>query len=122
MLLGEQVSDINRTLIFNMTSNEDLMKFLQQMETKRVEDKRIMEEVRQKERQEDKEELIGIINNVFSDKVKETVAPLIERTEKVESEQQILSEKLNSLVEDMKLVKKRLDTDQQSSVKNDSSA
>ena len=105
-----------------MTSNEDLMKFLQQMETKRVEDKRIMEEVRQKERQEDKEELIGIINNVFSDKVKETVAPLIERTEKVESEQQILSEKLNSLVEDMKLVKKRLDTDQQSSVKNDSSA
>ena len=34
-----------------MTSNEDLLKFLQQMEDKRLEDKRIMEEVRKSERE-----------------------------------------------------------------------
>ena len=78
------------------------------MEQKRAEDRLDMEEARKQERKEDKEELVGVINTLFTEKVKESLAPIVDRTDKVESEQQKLSDRLDSLMEDMKKVKQHL--------------
>ena len=58
-----------------MTSNDDLMKFLQTIEEKRAKereaDKKEMRDMRIREREEDRDEMRKMINSSIGEKVKE---------------------------------------------------
>ena len=68
-----------------MTSNEDLMTFLKNMEEKRAkereDDKKEWREIREKERKEDREEVMKVIDKCIEEKITDVVGPLEEKTD-----------------------------------------
>ena len=94
-----------------MTSNEDLMGFLLKIEDKRAKEREELEDIRKKERQEDKEEMVKLVNSCLGEKVAEAIAPFIEKTENVEKVQVEMREQVNLLMEQMKSVNEKLDSD-----------
>jgi hypothetical protein len=68
-----------------MTSNDDLMGFLLKMKEKRAidreADRQELQDIRVKERKEDKEEMIKVINICIGEKLSEAIAPFKDKTE-----------------------------------------
>ena len=91
-----------------MTSNEDLMGFLQKMEEKRTKEQEELAEMRKKERQEDREEMVKLMDNCLGEKVLEAMAPFKERTEKVEKVQLEMKEQVSLLMDEMRSVNEKL--------------
>ena len=91
-----------------MTSNDDLMGFLLKMEEKRAADKEEQAEIRKKEREEDRDEMMKLMDNCVGEKILAAVGPLGERTEKVETAQLEMKDQVNMLMEEMKAVKENL--------------
>ena len=87
-----------------MASNDDLMRFLKQMEEKREKEKEEMAETRRKERQEDRAEMIKLMENCIGEKVNEQIEPYKKRTERVEEGQSEIKEQVELLREQMKSV------------------
>ena len=87
-----------------MASNDDLMRFLKQMEEKREKEKEEMAEIRRKERQEDRAEMIKLMENCIGEKVNEQIEPYKKRTERVEEGQSEIKEQMELLREQMKSV------------------
>ena len=92
-----------------MTSNEDLMEFLRKMEEKRAVD-READRQELKERQEDKEEIIKVIDECLGEKVAEATAPIREQTEAVVKAQSQMKEQVELLMGEMKAVKEKLNS------------
>ena len=67
-----------------MASNDDLMISLKLMDEKREKDKEKMAEARKKERQEDKEEMLKLMEGCTWEKVGERMEPYKEITERLE--------------------------------------
>ena len=84
------------------------MGFLMKMEDKRAKENEEQAEIRKRERQEDREEMLKLMDNCLGDKVVEAIAPFKERTEKVEKEQLVMKEQVNMLLDEMKSVKEKL--------------
>ena len=84
------------------------MGFLLKMEDKRTKEKEELAEIRKTERKEDREEMIKLMDNCLGEKVEEAIAPFKERTEKVEKEQLEMKDQVNMILDEMKLVKERL--------------
>ena len=95
-----------------MTSNDDLMKYLQSMEEKRAKereaDRKEMKEMRIREREEDMDEIKKIINSSIGEKVKEAVAPFEEKTETVVKVQDEMKQQMNSFMNQMKDLQERV--------------
>ena len=70
-----------------MTSNEDLMTFLKNMEEKRAkekeDDKKEWRELREKERKEDREEFMKVIDKCIEEKITDVVGPLEKKTDSI---------------------------------------
>ena len=84
-----------------MASNDDLMKFLIDMEKKREQEKVEMAEIRKKERQEDRKEMMKLMEDCIGEKVGELIEPYKEKTEKLEKGQQEMKEQVNMLMGQM---------------------
>ena len=95
-----------------MTSNDDLMKYLQTMEEKRAKereaDKKEMREMRIREREEDRDEMRKMINSSIGEKVTEAVAPFEEKTEMVVQVQEEMKQQMSSLMIQLKNLKERV--------------
>ena len=95
-----------------MTSNDDLMKYLQTMEEKRAKereaDKKEMREMRIREREEDRDEMRKMINSSIGEKVTEAVAPFEEKTEMVVQVQEEMKQQMSSLMIQMKNLQERV--------------
>ena len=95
-----------------MTSNDDLMKYLQSMEEKRAKereaDRKEMKEMRIREREEDMDEIKKIINSSIGEKVKEAVAAFEEKTETVVKVQDEMKQQMNSFMNQMKDLQERV--------------
>ena len=92
-----------------MTSNDDLMSYLKKMEEKRLKEKEEDAEMRKKEKEIDREEMVKLMNSCVEQKMSEMVVPLKERTDKVEKVQLEMQGQMNRLMEQMKVVKEKLD-------------
>ena len=91
-----------------MTSNDYLMVFLLKMEDKRAAEKEEQAEIRKKEREEDRGEMLKLMDNCMGEKIVAAMAPLRERTEKVETAQLDMKDQVNMLMQEMKEVKESL--------------
>ena len=95
-----------------MTSNDDLMKFLQTIEEKRAKereaDRKEMKEMRIREREEDMDEIKKMINSSIGEKIKEAVAPYEEKTETVVKVQDEMKQQMNSFMNQMKDLQERV--------------
>ena len=87
-----------------MASNDDLMSFLKQMEEKREKEKEELAEVRKRERQEDRAEMIKLMETCIGEKVNELIEPYKERTERIEKGQSDMKEQVDILMGQMKSV------------------
>ena len=94
-----------------MTSNEDLMGFLLKMEEKRTAEKEELGKIRKQEREEDRNEMIKLMDNCMGEKILAAVAPLQDRTEKVEMAQLEMKDQVSMLMEEMKAVKENLSSE-----------
>jgi hypothetical protein len=97
-----------------MTSNDDLMSFLLQMEEKRASereaDKQEFREIRVREREEDKQAMIEVIDSSIGEKVAEAVAPFRDKTEGVVQVQAQMKEQVDMLMKEMKTLKGKVDS------------
>ena len=103
-----------------MTSNEDLMKFLKNMEEKRAkereDDKEESRAIREKERKEDKEEFMKVIDKCIVEKITDVVLPLEEKTESLKVAQGRVQEQVDMLAKELSDLKAKKD---QHSANND---
>ena len=104
-----------------MTSNEDLMGFLLKMEEKRTAEKEELGKIRKQEREEDRNEMIKLMDNCMGEKILAAVAPLQDRTEKVEMAQLEMKDQVSMLMEEMKAVKENLSSEKSVPVSKSSS-
>ena len=81
-----------------MASNDDLMSFLMKMEEKREREKEEMVDARRRERQEDREEMVKLMESCIGEKVGEMIKPYKERTEKFERGQVEMREQVDKLL------------------------
>ena len=110
-ILESRISD---NQVLKMTSNDDLMSFLLQMEEKRASereaDKQEFREIRVREREEDKQAMIEVIDSSIGEKVAEAVAPFRDKTEEVVQVQAQMKEQVDMLMEEMKTLKGKVDS------------
>ena len=96
-----------------MTSNEDLMKFLKNMEEKRAkereDDKEESRAIREKERKEDKEEFMKVIDKCIVEKITDVVLPLEEKTESLKVAQGRVQEQVDMLAKELSDLKGKKD-------------
>ena len=95
-----------------MTSNEDLMKFLLNMEDKRAKEREAdrleMKQLRERERIEDMEEILKVIDNCIGEKVGKAIGPLSERTEAVEDNHLELKGQVDTVIKELRLLKEKI--------------
>ena len=88
-----------------MTSNLDILAFLEADQDARSKEREEEKELRAKQRIEDREHILNIIKNGILKEVRAAVEPLEERLEQHEQVNNKLFEQLNSLKEQMNLWK-----------------
>ena len=86
------------------------MKFLLDMEDKRSKEREEDKRLREKERQEDREETRNVIDHCVEEKLNEAIQPLKNETVNVVQAQQQMKEQIDSLSEQMKVLKERVNT------------
>ena len=91
-----------------MTSNDDLMEFMKNMEKKRSQENEELAEIRRRERLEDREEIAKLIDKKIDEKVEKAIAPFKDKNDKVEQVQLEMKEQVSHLLEQMELVQEKL--------------
>ena len=95
-----------------MTSNEDLMKFLLEMEDRRAKDREAdmleMKQLREKERLEDMQEIIKVIDKCVGEKVHHAIEPFREKTIAVEKDQTELKNQVDFIVGELRALQEMI--------------
>ena len=89
-----------------MTTNSDILSFLKATQEDHAKEKEEAKMVRAKERKEDMDYMISMIQKSIQEKVSAAIKPLEERLEIQEKVNQELSTQFNSLLNEMEALKK----------------
>ena len=96
-----------------MTTNLDILSFLKADQEEKEKTKKEEKEIRAKERKEDMEHILSMIQNGVQKQVKDAIKPLEERLEEQEKVNKELYKRLDSLAKEVGLMKRDVSSQQQ---------